>query len=151
MRVYLLKDVEKVGMAGQIIKVTDGYASNFLIPRKIAIKVTNENATFFSSKIKKIEVEKKVLSSKTAMLAEKIKDVHLVIKRRAHNEGKLYGAISAEDIIELLKEKGIVVNKKQVDFPKAVRTIGEYKIVIKLSSKLKPEFTLKVVAQEEVA
>lgn len=149
MRVYLLKDVENVGMTGQIIKVSDGYATNFLIPRKIALKVTEENMTFLSSKIQKVEIDKKVLSSKTAMLAEKIKDVHLVIKKRAHNEGKLYGAIAAEDIIALLKEKGIVVNKKQIDFPKSVRSVGEYKVIVKLSSKLKPELSLKVIAEQE--
>lgn len=149
MRVYLLKDVENVGMSGQIIKVSDGYATNFLIPRKIAIKVTEENMAFLSSKIQKVEVEKKVLSSKIAMLAEKIKDIHLVVKKRTHNEGKLYGAIAAEDIIELLKEKGIVVNKKQIDFPKSVRSVGEYKVIVKLSSKLKPELSLKVVAAEQ--
>jgi large subunit ribosomal protein L9 len=149
MQVYLLKDVENVGMSGQVIKVSDGYAANFLIPRKIAVKVTEENMEFFKNKVKKIEVEKKVLSSKTAMLAEKIKEIHLIVKKRAHDEGKLYGAIGAEDVVELLKEKGIVVNKKQIDFPKAVRSTGEYKVIVKLSSKLKPEFTLKVVAQEK--
>jgi large subunit ribosomal protein L9 len=149
MQVYLLKDVENVGMAGQVIKVSDGYASNFLIPRKIAVKVTNENLSFYKNKVQKIEVEKKVLSSKTAMLAEKIKDLHIVVKKRAHDEGKLYGAIGADDVVEILKEKGIIVNKKQIEFPKAVRAIGEHKVTIKLSSKLKPEFTLKVVAQEQ--
>ena len=148
MQVYMLKDVEKVGMTGQVIKVSDGYASNFLIPRKLAIKVTDNNKEFFKQKIKKIEVTSKVLNSKAAMLAERIKNMHLTIKKRAHNEGKLYGAVSSDEIVELLKEKDITISKKQVEFPKAIRAAGEHKVVIRLSSKLKPEFILKVVGKE---
>ncbi len=149
MQVYMLKDVEKVGMAGQVIKVSDGYASNFLIPRKLALKVTSENLDFFKNKVRKIEVNKKILTSKAAMLAEKIKNMHLTIKERSHNDGKLYGAIGADEIVMLLKDKGVSINKKQVEFTKSVRTTGEHKIVIRLSSKLKPELIIKVVGQEK--
>ncbi|MFH1644096.1 MAG: 50S ribosomal protein L9 [bacterium] len=145
MEVYLLKDVENVGLAGQVVKVSDGYAKNFLIPRKLANKIDKANEAFFKSKIKKIEVNKKVLSNKTSMLAEKIKNLHLIIKEKIHDDGKLYGSVSADEIVELLKEKEISVNKKQIDFPKAIKKIGEHKVIVKLSSKLKPEFILKVV------
>ena len=144
MQVYLLKDIEKVGMAGAILKVSDGYASNFLIPNKLAIKVNENDIETFKKKVVKVETEKKVFNSKIAMLAEHIKTTHLVIKERTHDDGKLYGAISAEEIVELLKAKGLSVNKKQVEFPKAIKSVGEYKVVIKLSSKLQPELTLKV-------
>lgn len=146
MQVYMLKDVEKIGMAGQIIKVSDGYAANFLIPRKLAMKVGEQDLAFFKSKEKKIVADKQVLSSKVAMLAEKIKNLHLTIKKKAHDEGKLYGSVSPDEIVDLLKEKEIVVNRKQVEFPKSIRNIGDYPVIIKLSSKLKPEFLLKVVA-----
>lgn len=149
MRVYMLKDVEKIGMAGQVINVSDGYATNFLIPRKLALKVTNENADFYKNKIKKVEADKKVLASKASMLAEKIKNMHLSIKERSHDDGKLYGAISSDEIVALLKEKGISINKKQVEFVKAIKSIGEHKVIIKLSSKLKPELTLKVVGEDK--
>ncbi|MCF7800048.1 50S ribosomal protein L9 [Candidatus Babeliales bacterium] len=146
MQVYMLKDVEKLGMAGQIIKVSDGYATNFLIPRKLAIKIGEQDLAFFKTKEKKVVADKQVLSSKAAMLAEKIKNMHLTIKKKAHDEGKLYGSISPDEIVDLLKEKEIVINRKQVEFPKAVRSVGDYSVIIKLSSKLKPEFLLKVVA-----
>ncbi len=147
MQVYMLKDVEKIGMAGHIIKVSDGYAINFLIPRKLAIKVTAEGMSFFKAKEKTANASKAVLGSKTAMLAERIKNMHITVKKRAHDGGKLYGAIGADDIVELLKEKEISVNKKQIEFPKAVKAVGEHKIIIRLSSKLKPELNLKVVAK----
>lgn len=149
MQVYMLKDVEKIGMAGQIIKVSDGYASNFLIPRKLAIKVSKENIDFFNKNVKKREVDKKVLNSKASMLSERIKNMHLTIKKRSHNEGKLYGAVSADEIVEILKEKGISINKKQVEFSKSVRSTGEHIIIIRLSSKLKPELSIKVIGQDQ--
>lgn len=147
-RVYMLKDVENVGMAGQVVKVNDGYAANFLLPKKLAIKVSDADLSFYENKSQKKEVAAQVLSSKASMLAERIKSIHLTIKQRVHDDGKLYGAVSANAIVELLKEKEINVNKKQIEFEKNIKTLGEHKVIVKLSSKLKPELTLKVVADK---
>lgn len=147
MQVYMLKDVEKVGIAGQVIKVSDGYAANFLFPRKLAVPVTESNMEHVQAKVQKEAVSAQILNSKVAMLAERIKALHLTIKERAHDDGKLYGAVGAEEIVELLREKEIVVNRKQIEFEKAVKAIGEHKVTVRLSSKLKPQLTLKVLAQ----
>lgn len=144
MNVYMLKDVENVGMAGQMIKVSDGYATNFLIPRKLASKVTKGNEELLKSKVKRVVTDKKILSNKIAMLAERIKNLHLTIKEKIHDDGKLYGAVGADEIVELLKAKDISVNRKQVEFPKSIKKVGEHKVIIRLSSKLKPELILKV-------
>jgi large subunit ribosomal protein L9 len=149
MKVYMLQDVENVGMAGQVINVSDGYAMNFLIPRKLAKKVGDADKAFYEKKIIKSNADVQLINSKAAMLAERIKNLHIVAKERIHDDGKLYGAVGADEVIELLKEKDIIVNRKQIEFKKAVRSVGEHKIVIKLSAKLQPEFTLKVVAKEE--
>lgn len=146
MKVYMIKDVEHVGMAGQIINVSDGYASNFLIPRKLAVVVTEKNLEFFKQKKQKEQVATEVLNSKVAMLAERIKSIHLAIKERVHDDGKLYGAIGADEIVALLKTKDITINKKQVEFDKSIKSVGEHKVTIKLSSKFKPQLTLKVEA-----
>lgn len=149
MKVYMLKDVEKVGMAGQVIKVADGYATNFLIPRKLAKKVEEGEKTFFEKRSVKAKIDAQTLNSKIAMLAERIKNMHLVVKERVHDNGKLYGSVGADEVVELLKKKDVNVNRKQVEFKKAIRTVGEHKVAIKLSSKLKPELTLKVVPKGE--
>ena len=149
MKVYMLQDVEKVGMAGQVVKVTDGYATNFLIPRKLSKKVGTGYDAFFEKRVIKAKLDSQTLSSKSAMLAERIKNMHLVVKERVHDNGKLYGAVGADEVVELLKKKDVTINRKQVEFKKAVRSVGEHKVVIKLSSKLKPELTLKVVSLDE--
>ncbi len=149
MRIFLLQDVEKLGMAGQVVDVTDGFAQNFILPRKLGIKVTEADMNFYKQRTVKEKVTAEVLSSKVAMLAERIKGMHITIKERVHDDGKLYGAVGADEVVELLKAKEVSINRKQVEFVKAVKAIGEHKVVIKLSSKLKPELTLKVVAKDE--
>jgi len=141
----MLKDVEKVGMEGQVVTVANGYANNFLLPRKLAIKVTKSDMGFYKDRIAKKKVATEVINSKAAMVAERIKSLHLTIKERAHDDGKLYGSVGSDEIVALLKAKDIKINKKQVEFDKSVRALGEHKITIKLSSKLKPQLTLKVV------
>jgi len=145
MKVFLLKDVEKLGLAGEIVKVKDGYADNFLIPRKLAITVTPANEAFYKSKVKHVEHRKEVVASKTSMLAEKIKSLQIKIKTKTHDGGKLYGSVNPADIVDLLAEKGVSVSKSQIEFGKSIKSTGTYKVTIKLSSKLKPELTLKVV------
>jgi large subunit ribosomal protein L9 len=146
MKVYMLKDVENVGMAGQLITVSDGYAANFLLPRKLAVKVTDDMLGFYQEKQQKQQVAAVVLTTKISMMAERIKTIHLTIKEKTHNDGKLYGAVGADEIVELLKEKDIQINRKQVEFDKAIKSTGEHKVTIKLSSKIKPQLTVKVVS-----
>ncbi len=145
MKMYLLQDVAKVGFAGEIIKVADGYAKNFLIPKKLGVEITEQNIKFYESKVKNVEHRKEALSSEQSMLSEKISSLKLTIKRKLHDKGKLYASISASDVVELLATAGFKVGKSKVIFDKTIKTTGEYPVSIKLSSKLQPTFTLKVV------
>ncbi|KKQ32512.1 MAG: 50S ribosomal protein L9 [candidate division TM6 bacterium GW2011_GWF2_37_49] len=146
MKVFMLKDVEKVGMAGTIVNVSDGFASNFLFPRKLALEVTAGNEKKFVVKVLKKEAQTQAVSSKIGMLAERLKDMVLTVKEKTHDDGKLYGSVGAEEVVALLKEKDISVDRKQIEFAKSIKSVGEHKVTVKLSSKLKPQFTLKVVA-----
>ena len=146
MRVYMIKDVEKVGMAGQVVNVSDGFAANYLFPRKLAMPVTSGNMKQIQHVVQKEQVSAQILNSKVAMLAERIKTLHLTVKERVHDDGKLYGAVGADEVVELLREKDIVINRKQVEFDKAIKAVGEHKVTIRLSSKLKPQLTVKVVS-----
>ena len=145
MKVYLLKDVEKLGLSGEVIKVKDGFADNYLIPRKLAVKITPANEAFYKQRERVVEHHKEVVASKTSMLAEKIKSLQVKLKVKTHDDGKLYGSVSPAEIVDLLGQKGISVSKNQVVFGKSIKSTGIFKVTIKLSSKLKPELTLKVV------
>ncbi len=145
-QVYMLKDVENVGRTGQIVRVSEGYASNFLVPKKLAIRIDEGNKKIYENKVMKQQIDKEVISSKVGMLAERIKVLHITLKQKVHDDGKLYGAVGAEAIVDLLKEKEISITKKQVEFAKNIKSVGEHKVIIKLSSKLKPELTLKIIS-----
>ena len=147
MKVYLLKDVERVGIAGEIITVSDGYARNFLFPKKAGLEVTSANLPFFQSKAKSVSDRKEVIATKTSILAEKIGNISLTIKHKAHDDGKLYGAINAGEIMNLLAAQEVSVAKNQILFDKSIKEIGVFDITIKLSNKLQPKLKLKVVAE----
>lgn len=131
-------------MAGQTVKVKDGYAKNFLIPRGFAKTVSEGEKSFLENISKTKVVQKAAIASKMGLLCEKIKNMHVTISKRAHDDGKLYGSVGGDDIVEALKAKDVSINKKQVEIEKTVRTLGEHTVIIKLSSKLQPELTVKV-------
>ena len=145
MFVYMKKDLEKIGIAGQVIKVKSGFAKNFLIPHGFAVEVQEKEHDAMMAKSKHVSKEKVILDSKISMLAERIKNLHITVAKKVHDDDRLYASLSAEDIVEALKEKEISINKKQVDFQKSVKTLGDHTVTIKLSSKFKPELNLKVV------
>jgi len=147
MKVYLIKDVERVGLAGEILNVAEGYGANFLLPRKLAIQVTSANENFYKGRIKTIEHRQEVIATATSMQAEKIKSIELTIKRKMHDGDKLFGSVSAAEIAEMLAAQGIKVSKNQIDFGKSIKTKGSYEVTVKLSSKLQPTFKLTVKAE----
>ncbi len=147
MRVFLLKDVERIGLAGEVVQVKEGFGKNFLIPRKLGVELTPQNEKHFKHRIKDIAHRKEVIASKTSMLAEKIRGTKLRIKRKTHDDGKLFGSVSPNEIVDALSEKGVSVSKSQVDFGKSIKSTGEFQVTIKLSSKLKPELSVTVVSE----
>lgn len=146
MKVYLLKDVEAVGMRGTIVDVSDGYASNFLFPKKFAVAV-RDNADSFKHMLRSSEVKKEVIASKTSMLAEHIKSLKITMKRKTHDKLKLYGSISTSEIADALAEHGVKVVKSQILFDKSIKEVGTYEVTVKLTSKLQPKFQLKIVSE----
>lgn len=147
MEVLLLSDVVNVGLAGQIKKVTEGYARNFLFPRKLAIQATERDVAQFRARKQQEVVDEQVIGSRVAMLAQHIKNMAFVIKKKVHDNGRLYGAVGQDEVVALLAEKNIHVNRKQIEFDKAIRATGEYEVFVRLTSKLKPTLKLKVVAE----
>lgn len=147
MEVYLRKNIEKIGLAGEIIKVGDGFARNFLIPQGLAVEITATNKQQFQDKIRKVENRKEVIATETSMFADQLQNTSLVIKRKMHDDGQLYGSINASEIVEALALKGISISKGQVEFEKSIKSKGSFFVVIKLTSRLKPRLNVTVVSQ----
>lgn len=151
MKVFLLKDIEQVGFANEIVRVSDGFARNYLVSRKLAVEVTPKNSGFYEGKVKKVEHRKEAVSTKTSMLAEKIKSLKLTLKRKMHDGGKLYGSISQGEVSDLLSENGFSIAKNKIIFAKSIKEKGAYEVTVKLTSTLQPAFKLTIVPESESA
>jgi large subunit ribosomal protein L9 len=147
MEVYLRKDIEKVGLAGEIITVGDGFARNFLIPQGLAVEVTAHNKGQYLSKIRKVENRKEAIATQTSMFAEKLSTVSITLKRKMHDNGQLYGSINAHEVVDALAEQGVSITKSQVEFEKPIKSKGSFKVSIKLSNRLKPTINVVITAE----
>jgi len=147
MKVFMKKEVARVGKSGIIITVPDGYARNYLLPQGFALEVTPSNEASLKKKLEETVIQKQNFIAKTSLLADKIRDFQLVLKRKMHDNGKLYGAISAHDIVMLLAENDVKITKNQVIFDKLIKAKGLYTVTIQLTSQLKTNFNLTIVSE----
>jgi large subunit ribosomal protein L9 len=147
MKIFLRQDIENVGMAGEIITVSDGFATNYLLPKKLGIVVDEQNEAGFARRMQKIEQRKEIIGSKTSMLAERISSLVVTVKRKLHDDGKLYGSLHDKEIADALAEHGVSVSKNKIVIDKAIKGKGLHQVTVKLSSTLQPKLTVKVVSE----
>lgn len=150
MKVLLLKDVYKLGRAGDVKKVADGYGRNFLLPQGMAVLAT-PNALKHSEKIKEVAVKQRaVLNQEMSAVAEVISGLTIGFPAKAGETGKLYGSITSEDITNALKAKtNIDIKRQQIDM-QPIRVLGEHKLHIRLTMDLIPEINVVVYREGEV-
>lgn len=146
MEIILIKDVENLGYANDIVVVKPGYANNYLIPQGFAKAATASAKKVLAENLKqRAHKDAKILADAQA-LAEKIANLPLTFAVKAE-EGRIFGTITSADIAAALAEKGVEVEKKNVTV-EAINTVGEYKAAVKLHREVKAEITLSVVAAE---
>ncbi len=147
MKVILVKDIAKMGLAGSVIKVADGYARNFLLPKKLVILVTKNNLAKIETIKKKAELEKLEIENHFKALALKISDITLKFTRKADENDHLFGSVSENDIVKSLAEKGIEIHKSVVDIQKHLKEIGSFDVQIAFSLEITAN--LKVNIEKE--
>lgn len=147
MEVFLNKDVEKIGLAGEIIQVGDGFARNFLIPKGLAVEITPHNKSQYLAKIRTVKNRKEAIASQLSMLGEKINHISLTLKRKMHDNGQLYGAVNAAEIADALSRQGIAINKNQVEFEHIIKSKGSFKVIIKLAPTIKSSLTVTIIGE----
>ncbi len=142
MKVLLLKDVYKLGRAGDVKKVADGYGRNFLLPQGMAVLAT-EGAIRQAEKIKTAATKKRAaLNQEMGAVAEVLKTLKVGFASKAGETGKLYGSITAQDVADAVKAKsGIEIKRQQIDM-QPIRTLGERQVNIRLTMDLVPAITV---------
>ena len=147
MKVILLQDVKGQGKKGEIVNASDGYARNFLFPKKLAIEANDTNMkTWTRNKAKEEAAAAEKLAEAQAQ-AKEIKGKTYVLKAKAGEGERLFGSVTNMDIAAVLTEQGIKVDKRNIELEGNIKTIGQYKVKIKLHTQVKTEITVDVQAK----
>jgi large subunit ribosomal protein L9 len=141
MQVVLLERIEKLGQMGDVVTVRDGFARNFLLPKKKALRATAQNLESFKARRAQLEAANLERRKDAEAVAEKMEGVRVVIVRQAGESDHLYGSVSARDIAESLKEAGYTVERSQIDLDRPIKTTGRFEIRVFLH----PEVAVNVV------
>lgn len=148
MQLILVKDVEDLGRAGEIVEVKPGFARNYLVPQGIAYPATPANMKRLEHERRKlVEAAEHALKS-AAAFGEKLQGVAVNFKARAGEEGKLFGSVTSGDIAESLAEQGIEIDRHLIRLDEPIKQLGVYKVPVRLHAEVKPEITVWVVAEE---
>ena len=144
MKIILTTNIKKIGKIGDLVNVKDGYARNFLLPKKMALRENKKNLDYYE----KIKEEIKIKENNKLELAKKtiedIKKLNIHFNKEADEKGQLYGAISKNEIINLLKENGIKIHSDDIIISEQIRSIGEHEIFVNPYINIKESILIKV-------
>jgi large subunit ribosomal protein L9 len=143
-KVILTQDVSPLGKSGDMKDVADGYASNFLIPRKLAVPAAGGAYRAWQHDIASREEKRKREREEAEIAAQRISSTTLTLGVKVGEGGKLYGSITAKDIADALGRRGIVIDRHKVDLSEPLKTLGTYKVAIRVFPGLTPEVTVAV-------
>ena len=133
MKVILTQDIKNIGKKDQILEVNDGYARNFLIPKKLGVQATTANLALLKSKQESKDFKKQEEKKEAKKISEKLEKIRLDIKVKSGENGKIFGGVTSKEIVEILKDKySINIEKKKVDLKETIKTAGITIVEIKL-------------------
>ena len=147
MEIILREDVQHVGKAGEVVKVKDGFARNFLLPKGLAYPATEGNKKKITFEAARIARERSAEKDAAQIVADKLMQVQLTFAVKVGEEDKLYGSVTAADIQRRLAEAGHEVDKRQIDLPEPIRALGEFKVGVKVHAEIRPEVQVTVVKE----
>ncbi|MDR0965634.1 MAG: 50S ribosomal protein L9 [Myxococcales bacterium] len=147
MKIILREDIQALGRSGELVEVRDGYARNFLLPKKLAVAATDKN-------IRQLEHDRRVIAAHQAKvrasataIAHKLGQVDLKIARKVGDQDKLYGSVTALDIADALAEKGVRIDRRDLVLPEPIKAIGQFEIDVRLHHDVTGKVKLAVVAE----
>jgi large subunit ribosomal protein L9 len=147
----LLERVEKLGQMGQVVKVRPGYARNYLLPQKKALRATKDNLAYFDSQRAQLEANNLQRRSEATEIGGKLEGLTVVVIRQAGESGQLYGSVSARDIAEAVTEAGFTIEKRQVVLERPIKNLGLYPVRIVLHPEVSVTITANVAQSAEEA
>ena len=147
MEIILRQAVENLGKPGDVVKVKNGYARNYLLPHNLAYEATPGNLKRIQQERERLEAAENQRRGTAQDLATKLEQVSLTFSARVGEEGKLFGSVTAADIAQQLEAQGFSVEKRQIDLHEPIKALGVYRIPIRLHADVKPEVRVWVIKQ----
>jgi large subunit ribosomal protein L9 len=147
MKLILREDVENLGKGGELVEVKAGYGRNFLLPRGLAVLANPKN-------VRELEHQKAVATAKAAKLkasaeavAKRLADTAVTLKRKVGEQDKLYGSVTAIDIVEALAARGLQIDRRAIDLAEPLKTLGDFEVPVKLHSQVVGKAKVKIEAE----
>jgi large subunit ribosomal protein L9 len=147
MEVILRQSIENLGNPGDVVTVKAGYARNYLLPRGLAYEATSGNLKRIAVERQRLEAAENTRRDGAKELAKRIEEVSLTFSARVGEEGKLFGSITAADIAHQLEAQGISIEKRQVDLHDPIKTLGVFRVPVRLHADVHPEVRVWVIKQ----
>jgi large subunit ribosomal protein L9 len=151
MEVILLERIARLGQMGDVVRVKDGFARNFLLPRGKALRATDENRTRFETMKSELEARSLTLKSEADQVAGKLDGKSFTVLRQASEAGQLFGSVSPRDLVTLLAEGGFRLNRNQVALNAPIKTIGQHRVPIALHPEVEVSISVIVARNEDEA
>lgn len=147
MEVILRQAVENLGQPGDLVKVSAGFARNYLLPRGVAVAATEGNKKRIAQEKARLEAAEAARRQSAEEYAAKLEQISLTFSARVGEEGKLFGSVTAADIAHQLEAQGHHIEKRQIDLHEPIKALGVYRVPIKLHADVKPEIKVWVIKQ----
>tara|TARA_B100000963_G_scaffold52172_1_gene40297 strand:+ start:2653 stop:3099 length:447 start_codon:yes stop_codon:yes gene_type:complete len=148
MKVILKEDVQNLGQQGDVVEVKAGYARNYLMPKKLAILFTEQQQRSIEEakrvETRKLEREKDQIES----ILKELKDLNLSLKMKSEEDNKLFGSVTKLDIVKLLEESGVNIDKKYIDLASPIKTLGEHTVNVSFTKDMSESFTVLVEKED---
>jgi large subunit ribosomal protein L9 len=151
MEVILLERVAKLGQMGEVVKVRDGFARNFLLKRGKALRATTENRAKFDGMKAELEVRNLKAKGEASKVAEKIDGQNVIVIRQASETGQLFGSVSVRDIVAAFEAQGTAISRSQVMLDAPIKTVGKHSIAIAVHPEVEVKVTVTVARSTEEA
>jgi large subunit ribosomal protein L9 len=151
MEVILLERVAKLGQMGEVVRVKDGYARNFLLPKGKALRATDENKSRFDNMKTQLETRNLELRGEAEKVAAKLDGKTFAVLRQASEAGQLFGSVSTRDLAALLSDGGFLVNRSQIELNAPIKMVGVHKVPVALHPEIQAVITIQVARNADEA
>ena len=148
MKIILTQDLDDLGLEGDVVNVANGYARNYLIPKKIALEANRQNIKFMETRRKKIEVRRLKAKEDAVRVRDKMAEMVITVSQKVGEEEKLYGSVTSMDIASHLEDQGIVIDRRKIALDKPIKTLGEFEVPVKIYPEVTGSIKVVVVPKE---